>query len=70
MHDWGERIDQLSPSSGMQPLVPGLVIALIAQALLDGLRGMRAFLPEEITAPVYGQATQLLTHLFQESEVI
>ena len=70
MHDWGKRIDQLSPSSGMQPLVPGLVIALIAQALLDGLRGMRAFLPEEITAQVYGQATQLLTHLFQESKVI
>ena len=46
------------------------MIALIAQALLDGLRGMWASLPEEITAAVYGQATQLLTHLFQESEVI
>ena len=66
--DWGERVDELTPSSGMQPLLPGLVIALIAQALLDGLRGMRAFLPEEVTVQVYGQATQLLAHLFQESE--
>ena len=67
MHRWGERIDELSPSTGMHPLVPGLVVALISKALLDGLRGMRAFLPEEVTAEVYGQATQLLAHLFQES---
>ena len=29
---------------------------------------MRAFLPEEVTIEVYGQATRLLAHLFQEPE--
>ena len=68
MHHWGKQVDERSPSSGMHPLVPGLVAALISQALLDGLRGMRAFLPEEVTIEVFGQATQLLAHLFQEPE--
>ncbi len=68
MHHWGKRIDERSPSTGTHPVVSGLVVALISQALLDGLRGMRAFLPEEVTSEVYGHATQLLAHLFRESQ--
>jgi AcrR family transcriptional regulator len=68
LETWGERIDRLSPSVGARPVVPGKVVALITQAMLDGLRGMRAFLPDEVTAEVYGEATHLLAHLFEQVE--
>ena len=63
---WGERIDRLLPPMGTKPVVSGTVVALITQALLDGLRGMRAFLPDEVTAEVHGEATRLLAHLFDQ----
>jgi len=66
MEEWGRRVELGAPLMHATPVVPGNVAALITQALLDGLRGLRAFLPDEITADVYGQATQLLSHLFEE----
>ena len=65
---WGERIDRLFPLTGTKPVVSGTVVALITQALLDGLRGMRAFLPDEMTTEVHGEATRLLAHLFDEHD--
>jgi AcrR family transcriptional regulator len=66
MEAWGERIDRLAPAIGANPVVSGEVAALIIQALLDGLRGMHAFLPDRITPKLYGEATRLLAHLFDE----
>jgi len=70
MDEWGERVDRLSHLIGAKPVVPGRTIALITQALLDGLRGMRAFVPDEITADVYGEATRLLAHLFDDESSV
>ena len=68
MEAWGDRIDRLSPPLGTKPVVSGVVVALITQALLDGFRGMRAFLPDEMTTEVHGEATRLLAHLFDEHD--
>ena len=66
MDEWGRRTEQAAPLIQASPIVPGVVVALVTQALLDGIRGLQAFVPEEITPEVFGQATQLLPHLFEE----
>jgi AcrR family transcriptional regulator len=68
MNAWGERVERLAPLMGAKAVVSGRSVALISQALLDGLRGLRAFLPEDVTAEVYGEAARLLAYLFEERE--
>ena len=66
LREWGERAEVGALSDGARPIVPAFVVAAITQALFEGLQGLRAYLPEQITPEVYGHATRLVAHLFEE----
>lgn len=65
---FGKLVDERAVSRGTAVSASGLELVMMMQVIIDGLIGLRPFLPDLVTDEFCGKTMRLLAHLVDDSQ--